>query len=172
MTRLRWFCAAIGFSLIAGIVFNMSGNRVPKFLYNPSESAPIGWYLVDQTADINTGDMVAAWLPHEAETLASDRHYLPSNTPVIKSVWAGPGTKYCIEEGWFKTDGRPPLRILSLDSQGRALPVSSETCRRVSAGKYLLASELVDNSFDSRYFGEVDGSLVLGRVRHIRLGRR
>lgn len=114
--------------------------------------------------DIETGDLVAAYLPAEAETFAHFRHYLPADTPIIKTVWAKSGTEYCIHDGWFDVADQPRLRIQTTDSEGRVLPVLSEGCRRVSDGHVLLSSDVIESSFDSRYFGEVDEALLLGRV--------
>jgi conjugative transfer signal peptidase TraF len=158
----------IGGALLFGIAIlgtaMFQSKNSPVLLYNPTESAPKGWYFVHKTEAINVGDMVAANLSRDASTLASNRGYLPSDIPVIKTVWAMEGDEYCIEDNWFTVSDRPPLRIHTLDGRERAMPELSGGCRRVSEGKYILISERIDTSFDSRYFGEVGHNHILGRV--------
>lgn len=139
-------------------------ERNPRLLYNPSPSAPIGWYRVVPARTYSVGDLVAAWLPEEAETLASDRGYLPKHTPVIKTIMAVPGDRYCIEHGALWIDENPPLAILSLDSQARAMPVLAGGCRSLETGQYFLISRSAETSFDSRYFGPVGFDALLGKV--------
>lgn len=151
--------------VILGVM--LSYERQPKYLYNPTPSAPIGWYKVDAPDDLVIGDLVATYLPKEAEELAVQRRYLPPGTTVIKTIWAGPGDHYCVAEGSLHIKGKPALSIFPFDSQGRIMPVLSDGCRRVSVGHYLLISERAENSFDARYFGETDERDILGRVRYL-----
>ena len=60
----------------------------PFLFYNPSASAPIGWYRILPERPVARGDLVAARLPEAAGILASARGYLPGDIPVIKTVWA------------------------------------------------------------------------------------
>ena len=152
--------AVLGMSLI---------EREPKFLYNPSPSAPIGWYKIVPQESYQVGETVAAWLPAHAEKLASERGYLPDDITIIKSIIAGPGDQYCVETGRLLIAGHQPLDIFSSDSQGRDMPVMSEGCRRLSGQEYLLISERIKQSFDSRYFGPVAQSDILGRADFIDL---
>ncbi|MEL7453159.1 MAG: S26 family signal peptidase [Pseudomonadota bacterium] len=167
MQRAHKVGCSIALIFCLGVAFFLSRNPSPKLLYNPSPSAPTGWYFVGGSGDLETGDLVAAYLSIEAETLAHTRHYLPAGTPIIKTVWAMAGTEYCVQEGWLEVQGQPALRMHTTDSQGRELPVLSDGCRSVSDGKLLLSSDAIETSFDSRYFGEIDESLVLGRVHLI-----
>lgn len=150
---------------ILGAILNY--EHKPKYLYNPTESAPIGWYKVETPNDLIVGDLVAAYLPQSAEDLAVRRHYLPPNTTVIKTIWAGPGDQYCVSEGRLRIDGKTELSILPFDSQSRALPALPDGCHRVSDDHYMLISELAENSFDARYFGEIGKQDIVGRVRFL-----
>lgn len=142
-------------------------NRDPMLLYNPSASAPIGWYRIEVRKTYSVGEQVAAWLPDEAEQLAVNRGYLPKNTPVIKVVWARPGSQYCIHAGMLTTAKQVPLKIIPFDGEGRAMPEVTGGCRRLNAGEYILASDRVKTSFDSRYFGPVDEELILGLAHYV-----
>ena len=145
----------IGLSLI---------EREPRLLYNPSPSAPIGWYKITPSETYAVGDLVAAWLPEEAEILAAERGYLPERTPVIKTIVAGPEDRYCVENNTLIVGENVQFEIHHSDSQGRVMPVLSEGCRRLAGAKYMVVSERIIRSFDSRYFGEIDGSAIIGKA--------
>lgn len=134
----------------------------PRLLYNPSPSAPIGWYKITPSDDYNVGDRVAVWLPESAEKLAVERGYLPKDIPIIKTIKAGPGDRYCIENQTLTLAQNQRYAILSFDSQGRELPVVGGGCRSLEAQEFLVLSDRVRTSFDSRYFGAVTESDIIG----------
>jgi len=139
---------------------------VPRLLYNPSPSAPIGWYRLRPESDIVRGNLVAAHPPASGAALAIERAYLPPNIPLIKTVWAVSGEEICYENGQVFVYGRPPLNVLKHDARGRALP-SRSGCYRLLKDEVFLVSTDVQTSFDSRYFGPVDRKLLLGRVEYL-----
>ncbi len=155
--------AALGLTLLGASLL----PRAPQLIYNPSESAPIGWYRVYPNQKWTIGDRVAAWLPNNAHILAVERGYLPADTPILKTVFAGPGTEFCIQEGALSVDRFEPFSIQSTDSKMRAMPVLSDGCRRLKEREYLLLSDSSATSFDSRYFGPVTVGLIIGRVRFL-----
>ena len=145
---------------------------VPRLLYNPSPSAPIGWYRLRPDEVVKKDDLVAAQLPAEGAALASERRYLPPNIPLIKIVWAGGGEEICHTNGQVLVQGRPPLIVLKHDALGQALP-SRSGCYQLLKDEVFLASNDVQTSFDSRYFGPVKREFLLGRVEYLgRLKRR
>ncbi len=139
---------------------------VPRLLYNPSPSAPIGWYRLRPGEGVKKDDLVAAHLSAEGAALALERRYLPPNIPLIKTVWAVAGEEVCHTNGQVLMRGRPPLIVLKYDALGRALP-SRSGCYRLANDEVFLASNDVQTSFDSRYFGAVKRDLVLGRVKYL-----
>lgn len=139
-------------------------NPAPKLLYNPSKSAPIGWYKVVPSRAIARGDRVAAYLPEQAEALAASRAYLPAGIPVIKTVWAVGGDTVCRDAGTLTVTGRQSLALLGKDRHGRPLPAWSQGCTELGQGEVLLISDATPDSFDSRYFGPVDIGNVIGRA--------
>ena len=139
---------------------------VPRLLYNPSPSAPIGWYRLWPNSKVLRGDLVATRLPENGAALVRKRHYLPQDVPLIKTVWAVSGERVCHENGRVLVQGRPPLIVLKHDKLGRALP-SRSGCYELSKDEVFLISNDVQTSFDSRYFGPVDREFVLGRVKYL-----
>ena len=157
--------SAVGVSLIA----LSSIERDPKILYNPSPSAAIGWYEITPVDEFLVGDLVAAWLPKEAESTASARGYLPANTPIIKTIVARPGGVFCIENELLKIVDQPDRPIHVTDGQGREMPVLLDGCRSLGEWEYLIVSDHIDNSFDSRYFGPVIRSDIIGKAGYLGL---
>ena len=132
-------------------------------LYNPSKSAPVGWYRIDANGRINRGAMVAAFAPDEARQLAHERGYLPSHIPLIKTVWAAGGEEICSEDGVVHAPNRPDIHALREDGSGREMPVWTG-CIILQSDEVFLVSTDVQTSFDSRYFGPVSVKNVLGTV--------
>ena len=57
----------------AAAVVQVAAPPNPLVLYNPSESAPVGWYRIDADGSVKRGAMVAAYAPDEARLLAHER---------------------------------------------------------------------------------------------------
>ena len=142
-------------------------EKQPVLIYNPSPSASIGWYKVIHSNDYKIGDLVAANIPEWAAQLAHSRGYLPKDVPVIKTIIAAPGSQFCIRGGSLIVADVVPFDSYSTDSLRRELPVQPEGCRSLEAGEFLLASVNYDQSFDSRYFGSVGHSDLIGQVKFI-----
>jgi len=139
---------------------------VPRLLYNPSPSAPIGWYRLRPDKHAVRGDLVAALAPEGGSALAIERDYLPPNIPLIKTVWAVSGEQVCHVDGQVLVQGRPPLLVLKHDVLSRPLP-SRFGCYELSKDEVFLISNDVQTSFDSRYFGPVKRENLLGRVEYL-----
>ena len=132
-----------------------------KLLYNPSPSAPVGFYAIENRSDFAVGEFVVARLPIAAEKLAVERGYLPNRTPVLKTIAAAAGDEICIRNMSVLINEIPVVEIPKADSLGRPMPVKSG-CYWLQSGKYFLLSTAIKNSFDSRYFGPVDEDNILG----------
>lgn len=155
----------LGF-LIAGL----SLRPYPLLLYNPSESAELGWYRVYPGGELTRGSLVAARLPEAAGALADARGYLPDGMPVIKTIGGVGGDQVC----WSNTDvvlpGGHRLPLLERDKAGRVLPAQPSGCMALRSDEVFLVSTRIAASFDSRYFGPVDASGVIGPVRFLGSG--
>ena len=134
-------------------------------VWNASASAPIGLYRVFPGAPLGRGAMVAAWTPEPVRSLAAARHYLPANVPLIKRVAASAGDRVCAAGESVAIAGRPAVRRLQADPQGRPMPWWTG-CRTLAPGEHFL---LMDSplSFDGRYFGPTRERAILGRAEHL-----
>ncbi|WP_321489054.1 S26 family signal peptidase [uncultured Hyphomonas sp.] len=133
-------------------------------LYNPSESAPQGWYRIEALEHVSRGDQVVSNLPREAVEYASQRGYLPRGIPVIKTVAALEGDTVCDTGGVLAINDVPIVRMLATDKAGRPLPSPWRTCRRLLPDELLLLSDRTQDSFDGRYFGTVRTTDIIGRA--------
>ena len=134
-----------------------------RLVYNSSPSVALGWYLLVPASRLAVGMFVIARLPPAAARLAADRGYLPITVPVVKRIAAARGDFVCERSRILSIDGRPVARALVEDSEGRPLPAWSG-CRDLSSNDYLLLGDGAPDSYDSRYFGPVAASAILGRA--------
>lgn len=152
--------AASGLSLLVSPALI---DPAPRLVWNASASAPIGLWSVAPNGQVAVGDHVLAWAPDPARRLAARRGYLPANVPMIKQVAALDGARVCAQDTSISVDGLVVATRRTADRQGRSLPWWIG-CRRLSRGQMLLINRPID-SFDSRYFGPVEGKAIVGRAR-------
>jgi conjugative transfer signal peptidase TraF len=137
--------------------------RSYRLVYNPTTSAPAGWYIVDGHADLRVDDYVLAYLPAEVARLADERQYLPLSVPILKRVGAVGSQCVCISGDWILIDGRLTAQALRRDSRGRALPIWKH-CGALASDELFLLSITNPASFDSRYFGPIPRGSVIGKA--------
>ncbi|WP_416877552.1 S26 family signal peptidase [Litorimonas sp.] len=161
-------------SLIAGVmtlaIIGTAGQIIfspkPVLLYNPSESAAVGWYRLRPDETVILGAQVAAYAPKWARKLADERGYLPYDYPLIKTVWAVHGDEVCYNTQSVSVPKRPDIPVLGQDVLGRDMPQKSG-CIVLGSGEYMLLSPDVQTGFDSRYFGPVRAENILGVVEYL-----
>jgi len=134
----------------------------PRLLYNPSHSMPRGFYAVVPDADIHVNDVVVVRLLDDVAALAAQRHYLPLNVPLIKSVAAVEGQRVCSLNGRVYVDSEWVASARRQDAAGLPL-VAWMACRVLNQGEVFLVGTH-DASFDSRYFGPLRTTDVIGRA--------
>ena len=179
--RIALAClSACGLAALAWASFLPDHMRpLPRLIYNPSDSVAVGWYRVDpldHRADslprpLPVGSIVLAQLPADAAALAAQRGYLPMRIPLLKRVGAVSPQEVCIVGHSVRIDGVPVAAVLPADRFGRPLP-SWQQCRRLEPGELFLLSVTNPASFDSRYFGPVRTSAVLGVAHPVWLETR
>lgn len=82
-------CAAFGIAALAAPALHAPAAR---WVYNPGDSVPRGWYRIESAGTVadalHVGDIVLARLPSEAAALAAQRGYLPERVPLLKRIGA------------------------------------------------------------------------------------
>jgi conjugative transfer signal peptidase TraF len=146
---------------IAALAWPSVHTPVARIVYNPSDSVPRGWYRIGPADSLRVGSIVLAWLPADAAALAAQRGYLPERIPLLKRIGAMEPQQVCTEGRIVRIDGVALATALKADGQGRSLPIWQQ-CRPLLDGELFLLSTTNPASFDSRYFGPVDVSTVIG----------
>ena len=168
--------SACGFAALAWASFV---SPLPRLTYNPSDSVAVGWYRVDPLEHrtdalprpLSVDSIVLVPLPAAAAALAAQRGYLPTRVPLLKRIGAVAPQQVCIVGRSVRIDGVPVAAVLPADRMGRPLP-SWQQCRRLESGELFLLSVTNPASFDSRYFGPVSASAVIGVAHPVWLETR
>jgi len=164
MNRLdrRQVGALLVVAIGVGLIAVASGHRPwPKIIYNPSSSAPRGWYRIKSSAELSRGDFVLVKLPAQIARFADQRGYLPTTVPLLKRVGAVAGDRVCERRGFVHINGIPTAQSLERDGAGRLLATWSD-CRRLKVVELFLLGTSSAASFDSRYYGPVTVKSVIG----------
>src|SRR5271155_5843415 len=83
-----------------------------RLVYNPTDSAPRGWYVVVPMIHARPGDYVVALLPSDTAALAAMRGYLPRSVPIRKQIAAVAGQRVCIHDSVVYIDGNAVAKTL------------------------------------------------------------
>lgn len=136
-----------------------------KLIYNASESAPIGFYWLDQKS-ISWGDYVLVSVPERVRNLIEEREYLPSDVPLVKRVVGLTGDQICRRSEEISVNGTVVAIAKNRDRLGREMPVWHGCFILTEHTIFLLQDH--PQSFDGRYFGPVDRRLIVGRATRLR----
>ena len=133
------------------------------FVWNASASVPIGFYLINRPRDVRIGDLVAVMPPKPLADFMVERGYIGRNVPLLKHVAALPGQQVCRTGNAITVDDVRFGDALDRDRRGRPLPIW-QGCRKVADGDIFLMNVSVADSLDSRYFGPIAASTVIGQA--------
>ncbi len=156
---------------VVGTTLQITLPPRPKILYNPSSSAQIGWYQVTDNNSPKRHDLIAAYAPDWARKLADERAYLPYDYPLIKSVLAVEGDEVCYHIDRVSVPNGADMPLLARDRLGREMPRKFIGCLILGAGEVWIASPDVQTGFDSRYFGPIDQTMIVGGVEYLGNGK-
>ena len=163
--RLLFACVAVGLvALCAPAVMQVGARDRVLVVYNPSNSVPRGWYRIGRmegAASLHVGSIVLARLPADVAAFAAQRGYLPDRVPILKRIGALSPQSVCVREQVVRIDGVMVANARTLDGVHRPLQAWPQ-CRSLAVGELFLLSDTNPASFDSRYFGPIFASAVLG----------
>ena len=167
----RWLSRTLLTLGVIGLTLAL-GGWAAHLRFNVNGSLPIGLYRV-VAPSLTRGSLVLACLPRSVARLARERGYVHrgscpgGDAPIGKRVLAVAGDTVEVSGRGIIVDGRLALgsEPLTHDSQGRTLTRAIPARSIVRVGTVWLFSNHSLRSFDSRYFGAVAVSAVVGGLR-------
>lgn len=165
--RMLLACMGIG---IAALYTPTVVQIHARLVYNPTDSVARGWYFIEPPVALQVGSVVLVRLPAAVAAFAAQRGYLPNEVPILKRIGAVTPQSVCVREQAVQIDGAAVAAVLAHDGKLRPLQQWGQ-CRLLKEGELFLLSDVHPASFDSRYFGPIDASTVLGTAQSIWTGR-
>lgn len=151
-------CMDIG---LAALLMPLAVPHRTQIVYNPSHSVLRGWYRIVSADALQVDSIVLARLPPPAAALAAQRDYLPAGIPLLKRIGAIAPQRVCMDGVSVRIDDVVVAAVKRADGHGRPLSAWPQ-CRRLAHGELFLLSSTNPASFDSRYFGPIRVSDVIG----------
>jgi conjugative transfer signal peptidase TraF len=147
------FLAYISFSKL--FYFNIFTHSLPQGIYLKIKGTP------------QRNDYAASCLTQEIVRYGIDRRYLTQGrcdtgtVLVLKLIKGLPGDHFIVKNRFLELNGYL-YPIMNKDSSGRTLKVFYKQKEgELEKGKYILLSDFVKNSWDSRYWGPVGIQFLL-----------
>jgi len=154
---------AAGAAGLSGLLLPAIRHSPVRLIWNASASVPLGLYRIDPTSAMRVGDMVAVRPSPTLARFMAERRYVEANVPLLKPIAAMDGATVCRLGQSVTINGRTVVTALARDRFGRPLPAWSG-CHRLRPDQLFLIAPAHPDSFDSRYFGSVDRSQIIGRA--------
>jgi conjugative transfer signal peptidase TraF len=159
-SRSTTLIAITGAAMLMALI---SSKPAPVLVWNASESAPIGLYYVQSAGVLFVTMLVLAMPPEPLASSLAQGGYLPRGVPLLKRIAALPGQSVCRHELTISVDGVNIGAARERDRRGRALPVW-RGCRTIADDEVFLMTWDERASLDSRYFGPIPKSAIIGRA--------
>jgi conjugative transfer signal peptidase TraF len=145
------------------VVSAIIAKPVTRYIWNASESVPIGLYGLRPIGKLAATELVAVQPPEPLATFLESHRYLPREVPLLKRVLALPGQTVCRNGLTIIVDEICVGNARERDSQNRPLPVW-QGCHVVADGEVFLMNWRSADSLDGRYFGALPASAIIGRA--------
>lgn len=135
----------------------------PLYVWNASDSVPIGLYRLRSADKLFVTELLAIQPPEPLVNFLDLNGYLPAGVPMLKRVLALPGQTVCRNGLTVLVDSIEAGKARDRDGRGRPLP-KWQGCRVVGKDELFVMNWQSADSMDGRYFGFLPASAVLGRV--------
>lgn len=139
------------------------GGVSPLYIWNASESVPVGLYRVRPTERLRVTELVAVQPPEPLASFLDLNGYLPIGVPMLKRILALPGQTVCRTGLTIAVDNIEIGQARDRDGRGRPLPVW-RGCHVIATGEIFVMNWQSDDSLDGRYFGPIPASAVIGEA--------
>ena len=157
-------CPTIFITFVATVLLLATvGGATPLYIWNASDSVPIGLYRVQPATRLAVTELVAVQPPDPLATFLDLNGYLPIRVPMLKRVLALPGQTVCRNGLTIAVDGIEVGDAHERDGRGRPLP-AWHGCRVIAGGDVFVMNWQSADSLDGRYFGPLPASAIVGRA--------
>jgi conjugative transfer signal peptidase TraF len=157
-------CATIFTTIAAtGLLLSTIGGTTPFYVWNATDSVPLGLYRLHPVTTLSVPELVAVRPPDLLATFLDLNGYLPIGVPMLKRVLALPGQTVCRNDLSIAVDGIDVGEAHERDGRGRPLPVW-HGCQIIADGDVFVMNWQSADSLDSRYFGPLPASAVIGKA--------
>jgi conjugative transfer signal peptidase TraF len=153
----------IGGAAVAALAAPALHEPSPLLVWNASASVPRGLYYVVPNVQPRVGMLALVRPPAALARFLALRGYVPVRVPLLKRIAAEPGQIVCRRGRKIVVGNRVRATAFRRDRRARALPVWSG-CRRLRADAVFLLNADAPYSLDSRYFGPLPSSSIVGRA--------
>lgn len=150
-------------SVAAGLLLSTVGGTTPHYIWNASNSVPIGLYRVQPATRLIVTELVAVQPPDLLAAFLDLNGYLPIGVPMLKRVLALPGQTVCRNGLKITVDGIDVGEARERDGRNRPLPVW-QGCRVIADGDVFVMNWQSADSLDGRYFGPLPATSVIGKA--------
>jgi conjugative transfer signal peptidase TraF len=151
------------------VVSTIAAKPTALYIWNASESVPIGLYRLRPVGGLAVTDLVAVMPPEPLATFLADANYLPRGIPMLKRVLALPEQTVCRDNLTITVDKIEVGEARERDSRGRPLPIW-QGCRVIADGEVFLMNWQSADSLDGRYFGALPTSAIIGTAEPLWTG--
>jgi len=157
-------CPTIVTTVVAtGLLLSTIGGTTLRYIWNASNSVPIGLYRVQPATQLTVTELVAVQPPDLLAAFLDLNGYLPIGVPMVKRVLALPGQTVCRNGLTIAVDGIDVGDARERDGRGRPLP-SWSGCRVIAEGDVFVMNWQSEDSLDGRYFGPLPASAFIGKA--------
>jgi conjugative transfer signal peptidase TraF len=157
-------CPTVFITFVATILLlSTVGRATPLFIWNASNSVPIGLYRVQPATRLTVTELVAVQPPDLLAAFLDLNRYLPIGVPMLKRVLALPGQTVCRNGLTIAVDGVDVGDAHERDGHGRPLP-AWQGCHVIADGDVFVMNWQSPDSLDGRYFGPLPASAIVGRA--------
>ena len=150
------------FAAVASLVSTIGGTT-PRYIWNASNSVPVGLYRIASAGKFTVTELVAVQPPDPLAAFLDLNDYLPSGLPMLKRIVALPGQVVCRIGLTIIVDSVEMGQARERDGRNRPLPVW-QGCRVIGEDEIFVMNWQSADSLDSRYFGPLPASAVIGRA--------
>jgi conjugative transfer signal peptidase TraF len=147
----------------AALALSNTERASPWYIWNASESVPIGLYRLQPIERLTVTDLVAIQPPEPLAHFLDLNGYLPLGVPMLKRVLALPGQTVCRTGSTIAVGNIEMGQARERDGRGRLLPIW-QGCRVVAADELFVMNWQSEESLDGRYFGVIPASAVIGQA--------